>query len=127
MDATQRELVRRFEDRAAARGDLLDAVRPATRAELLRRVDRATDFLLSEYTQPFSLDAVAAAAHLSKYHLVRLFRAFTGLPPGQSLRSSEIKIAAISAPFRSGKFHSPAAIIPKCGDVNPWPIAPRVI
>ena len=50
-------------------------------AELLRRVDGATDFILSSYTQPLSLDDIAAQARLSKYHLVRVYRQIHGATP----------------------------------------------
>jgi AraC-like DNA-binding protein len=53
----------------------------AAHAELLVRVDRATDFILSCHAQPITLDDVAAAARLSKYHLVRVFREVHGLTP----------------------------------------------
>lgn len=50
-------------------------------AELLARVDRATDYLLSCHTQPLTLDDIAAAGRLSKYHLVRVFRQVHGVTP----------------------------------------------
>ena len=50
-------------------------------AELLRRVDGATDLILSCYTQPLRLDDIAAQARLSKYHLVRVLRQFHGATP----------------------------------------------
>lgn len=71
----------RAHDRSLRRATLLPSIRAATRAELLRRVDRATDYLLCTYTEPFDLDRLAQVAHLSKYHLARLFRAVHGVPP----------------------------------------------
>lgn len=68
-------------DRRLRRAASLPAMRVATRAELLRRVDRAADYLLCTYTAPFDLDRLADAAHLSKFHLARLFRAVHGVPP----------------------------------------------
>jgi AraC family transcriptional regulator len=53
--------------------ETFDAARSATRAELHRRVMLAADFIHSNYTRPIVLDDIAAAAHLSKYYLVRLF------------------------------------------------------
>lgn len=50
-------------------------------AELLARLDRATDFMLSCQAQPLTLDEIAAVARLSKYHFVRCFRALHGCTP----------------------------------------------
>lgn len=53
----------------------------STRDELQRRIDRATDFIHSAYARPLTLDDVAAAARLSKFHLVRLFKRAHGVTP----------------------------------------------
>lgn len=68
-------------DFSLQRAASLPSMRAATRAELLRRVDRATDYLLCTYTAPFELERLAEVAHLSKFHLARLFRAVHGMPP----------------------------------------------
>ena len=59
---------------------LADVCRSA-HAELLTRVDRATDCILSCHTQALTLDEIAAAGRLSKYHLVRVFRQVHGETP----------------------------------------------
>lgn len=63
------------------RGQRLAALSRSQHAELLARVDRATDFILSCHAQPLSLDDIAAVARLSKYHFVRCFRALQGCTP----------------------------------------------
>jgi AraC-like DNA-binding protein len=50
-------------------------------AELLARIDRATDFILSCHARPLDLDTIAGVARLSRYHFVRLFRAAHGCTP----------------------------------------------
>lgn len=49
--------------------------------ELLARLDRATDFMLSCHADALTLDDIAAVARLSKYHFVRCFRALQGCTP----------------------------------------------
>lgn len=71
----------------------LEAVRPSTRAELLRRVSLAADYLHSHYAEPVSLDELARAAHLSKFHLVRLFRQVHGLSPHAFLQAKRGRAA----------------------------------
>lgn len=64
-----------------------------TRTELLRRVLTATDYLNSNYMSAVSLDDIASAAHLSKYHLARLFRRLHGVSPAAYLRMKRIRAA----------------------------------
>jgi AraC-like DNA-binding protein len=65
----------------------LDAQRASTRAELLRRIDRAADFIASRFTEPLTLDDVAAAAALSKFHLLRGFAQVHGTTPCRALQA----------------------------------------
>jgi AraC-like DNA-binding protein len=62
--------------RAAARG-----ARSAQRAELRRRLQLALDFLESHYAEPLTLERMAEAACLSRYHFVREFARAYGLTP----------------------------------------------
>jgi AraC-like DNA-binding protein len=64
-----------------ARSRLLQTAARSTHREMLSRVDRAADFMLSCHAQPLTLDDIAAAARLSKYHLVRVFRRVNGTTP----------------------------------------------
>lgn len=75
------------------RSDSIEALRPATRRELFARVERAADYLLSCYAEPLALDDVAAAARLSKYHLVRLFRRVHGVTPHAFLQRKRAAVA----------------------------------
>ncbi len=65
----------------------------STRTELFRRVMTATDFVNSNYMSAVTLDDIASAAHLSKYHLARLFRALHGVSPAAYLRLKRIRTA----------------------------------
>lgn len=64
-----------------------------TRTELFRRVMTATDYVNSNYMSAVTLDDIASAAHLSKYHLARLFRALHGISPAAYLRLKRIRAA----------------------------------
>lgn len=64
-----------------ARGERLAGLSRSQRGELLARVDRALDFMLSCHAQPLTLDELAAVACLSKYHFLRCFRALHGDTP----------------------------------------------
>jgi len=44
-------------------------------------VRRAREHLAANLTSPVSLDELSAVAHLSRYHLLRVFQAAVGLPP----------------------------------------------
>lgn len=50
-------------------------------AELLSRIDRATDFIISCHADAIGLDDIAVHARLSKYHLVRVFGQVHGTTP----------------------------------------------
>ena len=69
------------------------AVKPATRREVLRRVLMASDFIQSSYAEPVTLQHIAAAAHLSPFHLVRLFRRVHGLTPHAYLTRKRLEVA----------------------------------
>lgn len=71
----------------------LHSVRAATRHELLRRVDWASDYILSAYAGPITLDDIAAAAHLSKYHLLRAFHQVKRCTPHQFLQARRVQVA----------------------------------
>ncbi len=69
------------------------SVRSSTRDELYRRVNWAADFIHSNYGRPLSLQEVANAARLSKYHLVRSFRQMHGVTPHTLLLEKRVRVA----------------------------------
>jgi transcriptional regulator GlxA family with amidase domain len=81
------------EHRLRRRAENLASVRPGTRAELSRRIGWATDYILSNYAEPIALDDIASAAHLSKFHLVRLFRQVHGTTPHDYLQRKRAQAA----------------------------------
>ena len=61
-------------------------VKRTTRMELGRRVNLAQQYILERYSEPqITLDAIAGRACLSKYHLIRTFRACNDCTPMQFL------------------------------------------
>jgi AraC-like DNA-binding protein len=81
------------ERRARARLHSLSAARPATREELARRIGWATDFIRGRHAEPIGLAEIAAAAHLSKFHLLRAFRELEGCTPHQYLQARRVEAA----------------------------------
>jgi AraC family transcriptional regulator len=57
------------------------AKRPATRRLLLGRLQRAREMIEDHQGRPPPLDELAQASCLSKFHLLRLFKATFGVPP----------------------------------------------
>jgi AraC family transcriptional regulator len=75
------------------RESTMAGIKPATRRELLRRVLMASDYILSTYAEPITLHDIAAAAHLSTFHLVRLFQRAHGLTPHAYLTRKRLTVA----------------------------------
>ena len=67
-----------IEARAA---DRLDRAKVSTRAELVRRLRLAADYIESCHAEPIGLDDMARVACLSRFHFVRCFRSFYGVTP----------------------------------------------
>jgi AraC family transcriptional regulator len=76
--------------RRAAR---LDCVKLATREQLLRRILLAADFIASHHDEPLSLDEIARAASLSRFHFVRLFSLVLGETPHAFLLRKRTAVA----------------------------------
>jgi len=81
------------ERRQRGRMTALSATRAATREELARRVGWAADFIIGSYAEPIGLAEIAAAAHLSKFHLLRAFRELHGRTPHQFLTARRVEAA----------------------------------
>jgi AraC family transcriptional regulator len=67
--------------------------RPATRAELYRRLYRGRDFLSSCYAERVSVTQAAKAAHLSPYHFHRMFKLAFQQTPNQFLQERRLAAA----------------------------------
>jgi AraC-like DNA-binding protein len=70
-------------------------------------VRRARDYLAAHFAEDVTLDALAQAAALSKYHLVRVFAAEVGLPPHAYL--TELRVAAARRLIARGRGIADAA------------------
>jgi len=70
-------------------------------------VRRAREYLAAHYADDVTLDALAKAAYLSKYHLARVFTAEVGLPPHAYL--TELRVAAARRLLAAGCAISDAA------------------
>ena len=75
------------------RADRIECVKAATREQLLRRLLLAADFIASRHDEPISLDEMARAASLSRFHFVRLFRLVHGETPHAYLRRKRTAVA----------------------------------
>jgi len=71
----------------------LSAIRPGKRQELYRRLTWGRDFIQSNYRQQITIDDMANAACLSKYHFIRLFHALEGVTPYRYLQQKRVAAA----------------------------------
>jgi AraC-like DNA-binding protein len=66
---------------------------PAARVETRRRVLRSIDYLVAYADRDLTLDELARAAGLSKFHFLRMFRASTGSTPSRYLSGVRVERA----------------------------------
>jgi AraC family transcriptional regulator len=100
---------------AVHRGDAaiearVPASRPATRRELFCRIGRAVDFIHTHYTKPIGLEEIAAAAHLSPYHCLRVFKTVQGCTPREFLARKRMQVARRLLRAASLPLHDVAAL-----------------
>lgn len=69
------------------------AVKPATRKDLLRKVEKARDYIDLFYQKELSIAHIAREAGLSEYHFFRLFRAVYALSPHQYILRRRLAFA----------------------------------
>jgi AraC family transcriptional regulator len=87
----QRMLFQQGRDRVDI--DLIPAARPSTRRELFRRVGLAVDFIHANFSSSIGLNQIAAAAMLSPYHCLRVFKAVHGRTPTVYLNERRVECA----------------------------------
>ena len=61
----------------------IPSLKPSTRQELMKRVERAIDYIHDQYANDITLDDVSEASALSKFHLQRTFKQVKGQTPQQ--------------------------------------------
>lgn len=71
----------------------ISAMRPERRVELLRRLERAEDFMHARLPESISLQEIAAAAHISRFHFLRVFQSVYGVTPVAYLRDLRVRRA----------------------------------
>ncbi len=71
----------------------LSALKYATRQEIASRLATAVDLMHEAYQQPVTLDTLAEAACLSKFHLIRVFKEAYHMSPYQYLKKIRIEKA----------------------------------
>src|SRR5438034_4024 len=68
-------------------------LRSRTPRELFRRLELCVDFIHAHYTRPVTLREIAAAAHLSPYHCLRVFKAVHASTPTEYLKNRRLSAA----------------------------------
>ena len=95
----------------AARSQIAPPQRPGLEHAAVRR---ARDHIAAHALGSLPLDAVAAAAGLSKFHLLRVFKAETGLTPWQY--QTQVRVDAARAMLARGE--PPGQVAAACGFVD---------
>jgi AraC-like DNA-binding protein len=67
--------------------------KPATRRELLRRLNLGVDFIQTLYREPVRLKDIAEAAHLSPFHFLRVFKSVYRISPSEYLNRKRTQVA----------------------------------
>jgi len=70
--------------------DRLPVIKQSTRQEILQRMLNVTDYIYAFYDQSLSLEELAAASCLSKFHFLRLFKIAFGKTPHQFINDVRI-------------------------------------
>jgi AraC family transcriptional regulator len=70
--------------------DKIPAAKPSVRTELFKRISLAKDYMHSMQPGAIDLNQLAAAACISKYHFLRLFKTLYGMSPHQYIQQIRI-------------------------------------
>lgn len=73
---------------------LVKSVKPTTRKELLRRINKGKKYLDEHFRLPLQVELVAMECGMSEYHFYRLFRSVYGLSPHQALVQNRLQFAS---------------------------------
>jgi AraC family transcriptional regulator len=71
----------------------LPALKSSTRKEILQRLLLATDYIYTHYDQKLSLEELAQACYLSKFHFLRLFKIAFNKTPHQFINEIRVQRA----------------------------------
>lgn len=97
-----------------SRIDAIPALSSANREEIAKRLLIARDLIHSCYNQSLSLDEISNVSCLSKFHFLRLFKAFFGLTPYQYQK--QLRFSRALSLYRQG--NTLEAIAPQIGMEN---------
>jgi AraC-like DNA-binding protein len=95
--------------------DSIDSVRPGTRAELYRRIQRAFVYIQDAYNEELCLEKIARVACMSPHHFHRVFSQVYGITPLRALADRRMQMAhkllettdtPVSAICRAVGYHS---------------------
>jgi len=95
--------------------DSIDSVRPGTRAELYRRIQRAYVYIQDAYNEELCLEKIARVACMSPHHFHRVFSQVYGITPLRALADRRMQMAhkllettdtPVSAICRAVGYHS---------------------
>jgi AraC family transcriptional regulator len=93
----------------------IDSVRPGTRAELYRRIQRAYVYIQDAYNEELCLEKIARVACMSPHHFHRVFSQVYGITPLRALADRRMQMARrllettdtpVSAICRAVGYHS---------------------
>lgn len=93
----------------------IDSVRPGTRAELYRRIQRAYIYIQDAYNEELCLEKIARVACMSPHHFHRVFSQVYGITPLRALADRRMQMAhrllettdtPVSAICRAVGYHS---------------------
>src|SRR6266480_866531 len=71
----------------------IDSVRPGTRAELYRRIQRAFVCIQDSYNEELCLEKIARVACMSPHHFHRVFSQVYGITPLRALADRRMQMA----------------------------------
>jgi AraC-like DNA-binding protein len=95
--------------------ETIDSVRPGTRAELYRRIQRAYIYIQDAYNEDLCLERIARVACMSPHHFHRVFSQVYGITPLRALADRRMQMAhkllettdtPVSAICRAVGYHS---------------------
>lgn len=95
--------------------ETIDSVRPGTRAELYRRIQRAYIYIQDAYNEELCLEKIARVACMSPHHFHRVFSQVYGITPLRALADRRMQMAhkllettdtPVSAICRAVGYHS---------------------
>lgn len=70
--------------------DELSSIKKSTRLEIFRRLSKARMFIHAHYAEDLVLKDLAAVAHMSEYHFLRMFKSFYATTPHQYITERRI-------------------------------------